>query len=295
MKRAACLGLIASAGLFAFPANAETTPLSCSGAAKQGGLLICNGPADTSVRVAGEDGSGAREVRTDEDGVVTVGLTRTEASPLILTPAGGAPLSVEIATRSDDFRLLRGLDCDKVDARTPQQLAEVEESWLKKKDAFETFNDGPGASLGFKRPAEGRASSPFGPERKYVGTGADGETCEKVSVHQGYDIATPIGTPIIAPAPGTVILGDPDLYYEGGAVFLDHGQGLVSVFMHMSKVDVTAGDKVEAGEQVGLSGNTGRTTGPHLHWAVKWRNQATLNRDEDFYIDPALLLALEPQ
>ena len=92
-----------------------------------------------------------------------------------------------------------------------------------------------------------------------------------------------------------MILGDPDLYYEGGAVFLDHGQGLVSVFMHMSKVDVTAGDKVEAGEQVGLSGNTGRTTGPHLHWAVKWRNQATLNRDEDFYIDPALLLALEPQ
>lgn len=295
MKRAACLGLIASAGLFALPAIAETSRLSCSGAAKQGGLLICTGPANTSVRVASEDGSGAREVRTNADGVVTVGLTRTEASPLILTPAGGAPVSVDIASRSDDFRLLRGLDCDKVDARTPEQLAEVEESWLKKKDAFETFNDGPGASLGFKRPAEGRASSPFGPERKYTGTGADGETCEKVSVHQGYDIATPIGTPIIAPAPGTVILGDPDLYYEGGAVFLDHGQGLVSVFMHMSKVDVTAGDEVEAGEQIGLSGNTGRTTGPHLHWAVKWRNEATQNRDADFYIDPALLLALEPQ
>jgi murein DD-endopeptidase MepM/ murein hydrolase activator NlpD len=295
MKRATCLGMIASAGLFALPANADTTSLSCSGAAKQGGLLVCTGPADISVRVAGENGSGAREVRTNADGIVTVGLTRTEASPLVLTPETGAPISVEIAPRSDDFRLLRGLDCDKVDARTPQQLAEVEESWLKKKDAFETFHDGPGASLGFKRPAEGRASSPFGPERKYIGTGADGETCEKISVHQGYDIATPIGTPIIAPAPGTVILGDPDLYYEGGAVFLDHGQGLVSVFMHMSKVDVTAGDEVDAGEQIGLSGNTGRTTGPHLHWAVKWRNQATLDRDADFYIDPALLLALEAQ
>ena len=60
-------------------------------------------------------------------------------------------------------------------------------------------------------------------------------------------------------------------------------------------IDVEAGDTVETGEQLGLSGNTGRTTGPHLHWAVKWRNPATDDRDADFYIDPALLLALEPQ
>lgn len=289
--------ILVSAACGGLTAAAQGTPLSCTGVLQQGGLLTCSGPADTGIRVAGEDGTNAREVRTDADGNVTIGLTRDDPSPLILTASRPniAPLALDIAPRNDDVRFLTGLDCDKVDARTEEQMRQVEDSWLKKKAAFETFNDGPGASLGFKRPAEGRASSPFGPERKYTGTGIDGETCEKVSVHQGYDIAAPIGTPVLAPAPGTVILGDPDLYYEGGAVFLDHGQGLVSVFMHMSKVGVTAGDEVETGEQLGLTGNTGRTTGPHLHWAVKWRNQAVENRDADFYIDPALLMAIEPQ
>ncbi|MEQ9315863.1 MAG: M23 family metallopeptidase, partial [Henriciella sp.] len=154
-------------------------------------------------------------------------------------------------------------------------------------------NDGPGATLGFIKPAVGPTSSPFGPTRKYIGVGVDGKECESTSVHRGYDMAVPTGTLITAPAAGTVILGDPDLYYEGGAVFLDHGGGLVSVFMHMSRVDVEAGDVVATGEPLGLSGNTGRTTGPHLHWAVKWRNTASDDRDGDFYIDPALLLELD--
>ena len=106
-------------------------------------------------------------------------------------------------------------------------------------------------------------------------------------------MAVGVGTPVIAPAAGTVILGDPDLYYEGGSVFLDHGHGLTSVMMHMSAVDVKAGDVVQAGDRLGASGNTGRTTGPHLHWAVKWRNPASDDRGGDFYIDPALLLELE--
>jgi len=143
------------------------------------------------------------------------------------------------------------------------------------------------------RPSTGPASSPFGPARKYIGVGQDGEPCERTSIHRGYDIAIPVGTEIVAPAAGTVTLGDPDLYYEGGTVFLDHGDGLVSVFMHMSEVDVAAGDEVAAGERLGASGNTGRTTGPHLHWAVKWRNPGSDDRGGDFYIDPALLLELE--
>ena len=89
-------------------------------------------------------------------------------------------------------------------------------------------------------------------------------------------------------------LGDPDLYYEGGTVFLDHGDGLVSVFLHMSEIDVVAGDKVAVGDRLGASGNTGRTSGPHLHWAVKWRNPGTTERGGDFYIDPALLLEMTP-
>ena len=119
-----------------------------------------------------------------------------------------------------------------------------------------------------------------------------GKPCEKTSVHQGYDMAAPIGTPVVAPADGTVILADSDLYYEGGSVFLDHGHGLTSVFMHLSEVDVSPGDVVKRGDVLAKTGNSGRTTGPHLHWAVKWRNVASTDRSGDFYIDPALLLDL---
>jgi murein DD-endopeptidase MepM/ murein hydrolase activator NlpD len=295
------LAALLSSGLLALllpaGANAQSAALSCGGVARQGGLLVCSGPETTDIRVAGEDGTGARTVRTDDNGTVTIGLTRDDPSPLVLTAAqaGVAPISLDIETREDDFRLLKGLDCDKVDARTDAQKKQVEEEWLMKQAAFKTFHEGPAASRGFVRPANGRPTSPFGPTRKYIGTGVNGETCEKISVHRGYDLAVPVGTPIMAPAPGTVLIGQLDMYFEGGAVFLDHGGGLVSVFMHMSRIDVEPGDTVETGQQVGLSGNTGRTTGPHLHWAVKWRNQATEDRDGDFYIDPALLLALDPQ
>ncbi len=295
--------LIAPALLFLVPAApaagdvAAPNALTCGGAASQSGLLVCHGPVDQRVRVAGKNGEGARTVQSDANGNLFIGLTQSEPAELVLTPTNGAidAVTVAIAPREDDYRVIKGLDCDKVDARTEEQKAHAGRSWVKKQDAFAKFNDGPGALQGFVQPADGPTSSPFGPTRKYIGVGVDGEACESVSVHRGYDMAVPTGTPITAPAGGTVILGDPDLYYEGGSVFLDHGGGLVSVFMHMSKVDVNAGDVVDAGEQLGLSGNTGRTTGPHLHWAVKWRNTASDDRGGDFYIDPALLLTLAPE
>jgi murein DD-endopeptidase MepM/ murein hydrolase activator NlpD len=115
--------------------------------------------------------------------------------------------------------------------------------------------------------------------------------CEgSTSVHNGQDIAIGTGTDIRAPMAGTVILADPDLFYEGGCVFLDLGRGLVSVTMHMSRVDVKAGDKVEQGQLLGLSGATGRVTGPHLHWAIKYRNVLSDDRGTDIWLDPMLLL-----
>ena len=122
--------------------------------------------------------------------------------------------------------------------------------------------------------------------RKYVTEGCP----TKERPHFGYDIAAPTGAPIIAPAAGIVTLAEDDLYYEGGTVFLDHGQGLVSIFLHMSQVDVEVGDVLQAGDGIGAVGATGRVTGAHLHWAVKWRNTTSDSRDGDFYIDPALLL-----
>jgi hypothetical protein len=283
--------------VFLLPASPAVAELTCAGAAKQSGLLVCSGPAETSIDVIAPGGTTVRSVRTDADGRVVIGLAQDEAPELTLTPRAPnvTPLTVQITPRTDDYRVIRGLDCDKVDARTEAQKQHAAESWVKKQDAFATFNQGPAASQGFIKPATGPTSSPFGPTRKYIGVGVDGKECESTSVHRGYDMAVPTGTPIVAPASGVVILSDPDLYYEGGSVFLDHGGGLVSVFMHMSRVEVKAGDFVDTGDPLGLSGNTGRTTGPHLHWAVKWRNTASEDRDGDFYIDPALLLEIPPE
>ncbi|MCR9077814.1 MAG: M23 family metallopeptidase [Hyphomonadaceae bacterium] len=275
---------------------AETGTIACAGQAVQGGLLLCEAPAGSTLRVSGPDGEARRDVPVNADGIATIGLKRAETLTLrVSSIEHDLPVQfLTLSERDDPFRTIEGLDCDKVDARTEEQKAHASRSWVKKQDAFKTFNKGPGARTGFLRPSDGPPSSPFGPARKYIGVGKDGETCEKTSIHRGYDIAIPTGTEIVAPAAGTVTLGDPDLYYEGGTVFLDHGDGLVSVFMHMSEVDVAAGDVVAAGARLGASGNTGRTTGPHLHWAVKWRNPGSEDRSGDFYIDPALLLELDP-
>lgn len=279
------------------PVHADLVSIDCNGIAVQGGLIVCRATSTDMLIVSGENGKARREVPVNANGVATIGLSRTESLSVSITAQSdpGISITVPLKERDDPFRTIKGLDCDKVDARTEAQKAHASRSWIKKQTAFKTFASGDGARNGFIRPSDGPASSPFGPARKYIGVGKNGEACEKTSVHYGYDIAIPVGTEIVAPASGTVTLGDPDLYYEGGTVFLDHGDGLVSVFMHMSAVDVSAGDKVAAGDRIGASGNTGRTTGPHLHWAVKWRNPENSDRGGDFYIDPALLLELEPQ
>lgn len=289
-----CLGLI----VFGLPETslADDTRITCTGQAVQGGLLLCAAPAGRTLVVSGSKGEAMREVTVAANGYATIGLRRTEALELLITDKDGwsPPVTLALEKRNDPFRTIEGFDCDKVDARTEAQKAHAGRSWVKKQNAFKTFHDGVGARTGFQRPSDGPASSPFGPARKYIGVGKDGKPCESMSVHRGYDIAIPVGTEITAPADGTVTLGDPDLYYEGGTVFLDHGDGLVSVFLHMSSVEVSAGDVVKAGDRLGESGNTGRTTGPHLHWAVKWRNPDSEDRSKDFYIDPALLLELDP-
>ena len=224
----------------------------CDGALKQGGLVICSGAPGETFTVAG-----IKQV-ADSSGSAQFGIRTNAPSVIGWSAASGAFGDLAIAARDDEFRTIKGFDCDKVDARSPEQK-----------------------------------SSPFGPTRKYIGVSkVTGKPCEKTSVHQGYDMAAPVGTPVVAPAAGTVILADPDLYYEGGTVFLDHGHGLTSVFMHLSAVDVSPGDVVERGDVLAKTGNSGRTTGPHLHWAVKWRNIASQDRSGDFYIDPALLLDL---
>lgn len=142
-------------------------------------------------------------------------------------------------------------------------------------ETYRTFNSATDIPTRFILPVEGRYSSPFGLRRFFNG--------EARNPHSGIDLAAPTGTPIRAPAAGRVIATG-DFYYNGKTVFLDHGQGLITMFCHMDSIAVKTGQVIETGHTLGTVGATGRVTGPHLHWSV------SLN---DARIDPLLFLAPE--
>ncbi len=140
-------------------------------------------------------------------------------------------------------------------------------------EAYRTFQATDAVTTRFALPVEGRYSSPFGLRRFFNG--------EARNPHSGIDLATATGTPIRAPAAGRVIATG-DLYYNGNTVYLDHGQGLITMYCHMDSIAVKTGQHVAAGHTLGTVGATGRVTGPHLHWSV------SLN---DSRVDPLLFLA----
>ncbi|MEE4175703.1 MAG: M23 family metallopeptidase [Xanthomonadales bacterium] len=125
----------------------------------------------------------------------------------------------------------------------------------------------------FAWPVTGRISGVYGSQRVYNGTPGN--------PHYGVDIAVPTGTPVRAPAAGRVTLAEPDLFYSGGTVILDHGYGLSSSFLHLSEISVAVGDELQTGDRLGAVGASGRATGPHLDWRMSWRDRR---------VDPQLLV-----
>lgn len=122
-------------------------------------------------------------------------------------------------------------------------------------------------------PVPGRITGHFGAQRIYAG--------EPGAPHAGVDLSGRIGTPVLAPADGVVILAAASPFtLEGNLLMLDHGMGLNSAFLHLSRIDVKLGDTVRQGQPIGAVGMTGRATGPHLHWGMKWQDER---------IDPAML------
>ena len=240
------------------------------GQLQQGQLVIGHAAPGSEIEFGG------RRLHVGDDGTFVFGLDR-DAPPtaaLTIRSASGKTSSVAINVGKRQYRIERveGLP-QKTVTPDPETAARIEREQAavaaarKRDDTREDFLHG------FALPVEGaRISGVYGSQRIDNGT--------PKAPHMGLDMAVPVGTPVHAPAAGVVTFAEPDLVLTGGTVLIDHGFGLRSSFLHMSRLDVKAGDRVERGKVIGAAGMTGRASGPHVHWGFNWF---------DVRLDPSLL------
>jgi hypothetical protein len=201
---------------------------------------------------------------------------------------GSSVLRVVIGSGKDSIDLSRTVEIHPAHYRTgtltvppkfvepgPEQLKQIEADSKLKTKVFAASAPERLWSGNFRAPVAALPTDSFGTRRVFNG--------KLASIHKGMDFRAATGTPVHAGNSGVVVLARA-LYYEGNCVIVDHGLGLWTISMHLSRIDVKEGQHVATGELIGLSGATGRVTGPHLHWAVRW---------QDAYLDPAKLLRLD--
>lgn len=190
---------------------------------------------------------------------------------------GGRQAHLQFTVTSKDYDVQRLTIKDKRKVEpTAEDLQRIRQEASRINKALSLFSDQSEVVTDFQWPTEGPTSSPFGLRRFF--------NDQPRKPHSGLDIAAPEGAPILAPAAGRVIETG-DFFFNGNTVFIDHGQGLITMYCHMSRIDVQPGDALMAGDRIGSVGQTGRVTGPHLHWGV------SLN---DARVDPLLFLPAPP-
>ncbi len=270
-RRAVLTG--AGATALAGPARAiMPLPFGVDGRFTQGGWAVVRTTPGGRVRL-----DRAEETRAGATGLAVVGFDRDAAATAYLEvekPEGWRGQQFDVAAVAYAVQRIDGLPADQVAPTNPALLERIAAEKARKDAALGSRWNGEGFAQGFRHPLPGAVrTSAFGPQRVLNG--------EPKTPHYGVDLAAPEGTPILAPAPGLVVLAEPDMHFEGGLTLVDHGQGLVSMYLHQSQLQVRAGEIVAAGRAIGLVGGKGRATGPHLCWRMTWRGR---------HMDPSLML-----
>ncbi len=270
------LGVLVVALLAATPARAACPQIN--GALQQGGLIWMKVNPDSTVTLDGV----ALDVLADGTTVAGFGRDAAATARLQVRATNGVScaLTLQVSPRSYVIQRVDGVPSRTVNPPAAQLQRIRRETALVRAARAQRL---PRADLlsdllhHIQWPVLGPVSGVYGSQRVYNG--------EPRRPHYGVDVAAPPGTPVHAPAAGVVTLAQPDLFYSGGTVILDHGFSLSSTFLHMRKVAVKVGDELRRGDVIGEVGATGRATGPHLDWRMNWRGVR---------IDPQLLVPPMP-
>ena len=268
--------VVACAGGCIAPAQMIDSPVISTRVGAGPGIVIDGTPTTQGAVLRGHLTGGARTltldgraVRVASDGAFIIGFGR-DAPPLsvlraVMPDGSMAEMRLTVAPRAWPVETVGSVpkhaqpDAEFAQLRGPE-LAQINA-------ARQIETDSNGWRQRFIWPGKGRISGLFGSQRVY----ANGEHGDP---HSGVDVALPTGTPVVAPADGVVILAaDHPFTLEGNLLMIDHGMGLNSAFLHLSRIDVRVGDHVRQGQAVGAVGMTGRASGPHLHWSMKWLDQ----------------------
>ncbi|MBP6053962.1 MAG: M23 family metallopeptidase [Pseudomonadales bacterium] len=243
--------------------------LELEGPLLQGGVVIGQVAPGTPVSLDGH------ALRVSEDGLFVIGFDRD--SPQSHTLVAGAETR-ELAIKQREYAIQRvtgiAQNIMSPSAADLERIAREQRLVNAARGRDDPRSD---FAAGFSWPILGPISGVYGSQRFYNGTPS--------RPHFGVDVAAPTGAPVHAPAPGIVTLAEPDLFYSGGTIIIDHGHELSSSFLHLSKVLVSVGQRVETGTLIAQVGATGRATGPHLDWRMNWR---------DARVDPQLLAGAMP-
>lgn len=242
--------------LFAFPAQA----LDLAGSFRQGGLVIGQVEAGSNITLDG------KKVAVGANGAFVFGFGRKASAKAVLqvTRPGGQVESRDLVIAAQTYKVQRinGLPSRKVTPK-PQDVARIKSDNAKIALVRASMTPDTRFLSRFKWPVLGPISGVFGSQRILNG--------KPKSPHNGVDVAAPRGSQIVAPADGVVVLVQQNMFYTGKTMMIDHGLGLTSVYAHMDGISVVEGQVVEQGQPIGIVGQTGRATGPHLHWGLTWK------------------------